>query len=191
MRAWLVPPLAMLVALVACATAFAHPSLTPAVIEAGTTQTLSLAVPTEKADVTTTQVEVVPPEGFEIEAFVAAEGWERIIERAGGGDTARISKVVFNGGETPAGEAALFQIVGTTAEAGDYDFEIRQSYSDGSVVSWTGEPGTETQAARLEAQTTLGGGGGTLAVVAFVIATAALVAGAIALLLGVGNRDLA
>jgi uncharacterized protein YcnI len=190
-RAWLVPPLAIALALVLSAAAFAHPSVSPAVVELGATQTFALAVPTEKEGVTTTQVELLPPAGFEIEAFVPVAGWERTAERAGTGETARVSKVVWTGGKTPAGEATVFQIVGTAAEAKTYAFGVRQTYSDGTVVSWTGGAGSETQAARLEAQTTLGGGGGTLAVVAFVIATAALVAGAIALLLQVGNRDLA
>jgi uncharacterized protein YcnI len=191
MPRWLAPPLAVVVALLICASAAAHPSLSPPVVQQGVSQLFTLAVPTEKEGVTTTQIEITPPEGFAIEAFVAAPGWKRAAEQSGGGEDVVIRKATFTGGATPSGEAAVIEFVGHATEASTYDFRVRQTYSDGTVVSWTGEPTSETPAARIEAKTQLGGGSGTLAIVAFVIATAALVAGAIALLLQAGNRELA
>ena len=191
MPRWLVPPLAVAAALVICASASAHPSLSPPLVEQGTSQTFTLAVPTEKDGVTTTQIEVTPPEGFAIEAFVPAQGFKRTAEQTGSGEELVIRKATFTGGATPSGEAAVIQFVGHATEATTYDFGVRQTYSDGTVVSWTGAQTSETPAARIEAKSQIGGGSGTLAIVAFVIATAALVAGAIALLLQAGNRELA
>ncbi|MDA0182601.1 DUF1775 domain-containing protein [Solirubrobacter phytolaccae] len=191
MPRWLVPPLAVLAALVICASAFAHPSLSPPLVEQGVSQLFTLAVPTEKDGVTTTQIELTPPEGFAIEAFVPAQGWKRTADQSGSGEDVVIRKATFTGGATPSGEAAVIQFVGYATEASAYDFRVRQTYSDGTVVSWTGEPSSETPAARVEAKAQIGGGSGSLAIIAFVIATAALVAGAIALLLQAGNRDLA
>lgn len=191
MPRWLVSPLAVVAALVLCASASAHPSLSPPLAEQGTSQTFTLAVPTEKEGVTTTQIELTPPEGFAIEAFVPAAGWKRTADQTGSGEDVIIRKATFTGGATPSGEAAVIQFVGHGAEAGDYEFRVRQTYSDGTVVAWTGGEGSETPAARVEVKAQIGGGSGSLAIIAFVIATVALVAGAIALLLQAGNRELA
>jgi len=191
MPRWLVPPLAVAVSLVICASASAHPSLSPPLAELGVSQTFTLAVPTEKEGVTTTQIELTPPEGFAIEAFVPAAGWKRAADQTGSGEDVVIRKATFTGGATPSGEAAVIQFVGHATEATTYAFQVRQTYSDGTVVSWTGEETSETPAARIEAKSQIGGGSGSLAIIAFVIATAALVAGAIALLLHAGNRELA
>lgn len=191
MPRWLVPPLVVIAALVLCAGASAHPSVSPPLAEQGTSQTFTLAVPTEKEGVTTTQIELTPPEGFAIEAFVPASGWKRTADQTGSGEDVIIRKATFTGGATPSGEAAVIQFVGHGAEAGDYEFRVRQTYSDGTVVAWTGGEGSETPAARVEVKAQIGGGSGSLAVIAFVIATVALVAGAIALLLQAGNRELA
>jgi hypothetical protein len=93
----------------------------------------------------------------------------------------------------PTGEAALLQFVGDVGAAEDYAFKVRQTYSDGTVVDWTGAAGSDTPAPTVEAKTSLGGrGSSTLATVAFIIATLALVGAAIALLLKAGEgRDLA
>lgn len=191
MPRWLVSPLAVVAALVLCASASAHPSLSPPLAEQGTSQTFTLAVPTEKEGVTTTQIELTPPEGFAIEAFVPAAGWKRTADQTGSGEDVIIRKATFTGGATPSGEAAVIQFVGHGAEVGDYEFRVRQTYSDGTVVAWTGGEGSETPAARVEVKAQIGGGSGSLAIIAFVIATVALVAGAIALLLQAGNRELA
>jgi hypothetical protein len=101
--------------------------------------------------------------------------------------------VTWSGGSVPTGEAALLQFVGDVGEARSYDFKVRQTYSDGSVVDWAGAAGSETPAPRVEAKTSLGGGGSaTLATAAFIIATLAFVGAAIALLLKAGEgRELA
>ena len=191
MPRWLVPPLAVVTALVLCASASAHPSLSPPLVEQGISQTFTLAVPTEKEGVTTTEIELTPPAGFSIEAFVPAPGWKRTADQSGSGEDLVIRKATFTGGATPTGEAAVIQFVGHGTEEATYDFRVRQTYSDGTVVAWTGGEGSETPAARVEIKAQIGGGSGSLAIIAFVIATAALVAGAIALLLQAGNRELA
>jgi uncharacterized protein YcnI len=174
-------------------SAFAHATLSPPTVLARTSQVFTLAVPTEKEGVTTTQIELTPPAGFAIDSFVAAAGWKRTTEQTGAAEDTAIRKATWTGGSVPTGEAAILQFVGDVGAAADYDFKIRQTYSDGSVVDWTGTPGSETPAPRIEARTSLGGGGSsTLATISFVIATVALVGAAIALLLIAGKgRELA
>ncbi len=69
--------LATLMALAFPASAFAHAEISPPDVESGKTQLFTLAVPTEKEGVTTTTIELTPPEGFAIDSFVPADGWQR------------------------------------------------------------------------------------------------------------------
>ncbi|HEY6888678.1 MAG TPA: DUF1775 domain-containing protein [Solirubrobacter sp.] len=174
-------------------SASAHAIISPPTVLARTSQVFTLAVPTEKEGATTVQIELTPPAGFGIDSFAAAPGWTRKTDQSGQGEEVEIRKVTWSGGKVPTGEAALLQFVGDVGDAKDYVFKVRQTYSDGTVVDWTGAAGSDTPAPTIEAKTSLGGGGSsTLATIAFVIATLALVAAAIALLLKAGEgRDLA
>ena len=182
---------AIALSLLFATSASAHAVISPPVVTSGTTQVFTLAVPTEKAGATTTQIELTPPEGFAIDSFVAASGWTRKTDQSGSGEDVVVRKATWTGGSTPTGEAAVFQFVGHPDAANKYTFKVRQTYSDGSVVDWTGDEASQEPAPVVEAKATLGGGGG-LATISFVIATVALVLGAIAVLLVAGKgRELA
>ena len=49
-----------------------------------------------------------------------------------------ITKVTWDGGDVPAGEATAFQFLGSADSSETYTFGVRQTYSDGSVVDWNG-----------------------------------------------------
>ena len=68
--------LAALAALVVVGGASAHAHVSPPVVVASESQVYTLAVPTEKEDADTTQIELTVPEGFSIDSFVAAPGLE-------------------------------------------------------------------------------------------------------------------
>jgi uncharacterized protein YcnI len=174
-------------------SASAHAIVSPSTVLAHSSQVFTLAVPTEKEGATTTQIELTPPAGFGIDSFAAAPGWKRTTDQSGSGEEVEIRKVTWAGGAVPSGEAAMLQFVGDVGAAKDYVFKIRQTYSDGTVVDWTGAADGDTPAPKVEAKSSLGGGGSsTLATIAFVIAVLALVAAAISLLLKAGEgRDLA
>ena len=57
-------------------SAFAHANVSPAVVLAKNAQVFALAVPTEKENAFTTQVELTPPSGFSIDSFAPARGLE-------------------------------------------------------------------------------------------------------------------
>ncbi len=174
------PALVAVAALVITAAAGAHAKVSPPVVLAKAGQVFTLAVPTEKDNATTTAVELVPPSGFGIDSFGAAPGWKREVKQTGSGEDAVITSVTWSGGSVPTGEAALFSFIGSADKAGDYTFAVRQTYSDGSVVTWTGPESSDTPAPVVTAKSSLGGGGSsTLALVALVLgAVALLVAGA-------------
>ncbi len=101
-----------------------------------------------------------------------------------------IQKVVWSGGKVPTGEDAFFQFLATPDSSKTYTFQVRQTYSDGTVVDWTGPESSDTPAPTIEAKSSLGGGGSsTLAIVALVVGALGLVVGLVALF--AGRRSLA
>jgi len=179
-------------ALILASSAFAHAELSPAVALAKHLQLFTLAVPTEKENATTTKVEFTPPSGFGIDSFVPSPGWTRNVKSTGSGESATIQQVTWAGGKVPTLEDAVFQFLASPAGAKTYSFKVRQTYSDGSVVDWTGPESSDTPAPQVEAKSSLGGGGSsTLAIIALVVGVFALVAAFIGLFTGGGKRSLA
>lgn len=181
-------------ALVLAGGAWAHAEISPAIFQAGEGREFVLAVPTESADATTTTVELTPPSGFQMFGFAPTPGWRRTVDQTGTGEDATITKVTWSGGSVPEGEYARFPFTGNGDDVETYAFEVRQTYSDGSVVDWSGPEDSDEPAARVEAVEELGGGGGggsdTLAILALVVGGLGLVAG-VAALLTRGKRSLA
>src|SRR5205085_11699190 len=142
-------------------------------------QVFTLAVPTEEDNATTTTIEFTPPSGFAIDSFVPAVGWTRKVDQSGSGENAVVTKVTWSGGKTPTGEDSAFQFLAQPNSAKEYTFQVRQTYSDGKVVDWTGPESSDTPAPTVKAVSSLGGGGGST------LAIGALVVGALGLLLGI------
>ena len=162
------------------------------VVEAKQLQLFSLAVPTEKENLTTTKVELTVPQGFGIDSFVPAPGWKREVQQTGSGEDAVIQKVTWTGGSVPTEEDSLFQFLASPSSSKTYTFAVRQTYSDGSVVDWTGPESSDSPSPTVEAKASLGGSGSsTLAIVALVVAGAALVVAIVGLLSRKGGRSLA
>jgi uncharacterized protein YcnI len=173
-------------------SAWAHARISPVVVEAKQLQLFSLAVPTEKDNLTTTKIELTVPQGFGIDSFVPTPGWKREVQQTGSGENAVIQKVIWTGGSVPTEEDSLFQFLASPSSSKTYTFAVRQTYSDGSVVDWTGPESSDSPSPTVEAKASLGGGGSsTLAIVALVVAGAALVVAIVGLLSRNGGRSLA
>ena len=182
--------LVALAALTFGATAFAHARISPPVAAAKESQVFTLAVPTEKENAQTTSVELTLPAGFSIDSFVPAAGWNRVVRSTGAGEAAVIQKVTWTGGSEPTGEDATLSFLALAGASKTYTFSVRQTYSDGSVVDWTGPESSDAPAPTLKAVSSLGGGTSTLSIVALAVAAIALVA-AVGGLLARGGRTLA
>src|SRR3989442_9625755 len=175
-------------ALALAGSAFAHAIVGPAVVVSKKGQFFTLAVPTEKANAATTKVELTLPSGFSIDSFAPAPGWKRDAQTTGTGANTVIQKVTWSGGNVPTEEDAGFQFLPSTDAAKTYAFTVRQTYSDGSVVDWSGPESADTPAPTIEAKSSLGGGGGNaLGIVAVALAVLALVV-AVAVLVGESRR---
>jgi uncharacterized protein YcnI len=179
-------------ALVLTVVAFAHANVSPPVAAAKKGQLFTLAVPTEKEDAATTKVELTPPAGFSIDSFAPAPGWTREVQSTGSGEKTEIQKVTWSGGNVPHEEAAVFQFIGQTDAAKTYALQVRQTYSDGSVVDWSGPESSDEPAPRIEAKASLGGGGGskTLEIVALALAGLAIIVAVSGLFAGSGRRTI-
>jgi uncharacterized protein YcnI len=177
--------------LVGAGSAWAHAEVSPAIAPAKHAQVYTLAVPTEKENAQTTQIELTVPDGFGIDSFVPSPGWKRNVQQTGSGEEAVIQKVTWTGGKVPTGEDAAFSFLATATSSKTYTFQVRQTYSDGSVVDWAGPESSDTPAPTVEAKSSFGGGGSsTLALIALIIGAVGVVVGGVALLAG-GRRALA
>ena len=191
---------AMIAAIAAAAfpaSALAHAEISPKVALSGQLQLFSLAVPTEKDNVTTTKVVLSVPAGFAIDSFVPAPGWQRALRQTGNGDNAVIQQVTWTGGHVPTGEDSLFQFLAQPAANKTYTFTVEQTYSDGQLVTWNGSESSDSPAPTIEAKSSLGGGGGglsALTLIALIVGLLGLLAGGFALASGgrgEGGRPLA
>ena len=170
MRMALTACAAVALTLVLAARASAHAVLSPPVAQAKVSQQLTLSVPTEEAGATTTEVELTVPDGLSIDSFEPAPGWKRTEQASGAGEERVIRKVTWSGGKVPTGEDAVFRFNASLAAAKTYEVAVRQTYSDGKVVDWTGSESSDTPAPRIEAVSSLGGGSSsTLSIVALVV----------------------
>jgi uncharacterized protein YcnI len=167
---------AALTALAVAATASAHAHVSPPVGLTGGSQAFTLSVPTEKEDANTTKIELIPRAGFSIGSVAPAPGWTIAIDKTGESDEATVNRVTWSGGDVPLGQAAFLQFLGSSKDAGTYSVEVRQTYSDGSVVDWSGDEGSDTPAPTVELKSSLGGGSSSsvLGIVALVVAGVAL-----------------
>lgn len=179
-------------ALAVCSSAWAHAHVSPPIVQSGESQVFTLAVPTEKEDAGTTAIELTPPEGFSIDSFLPAPGWKRDVQSTGSGEDAAIEKVTWSGGDVPPGEATGFQFLGRADSDETYSFQVRQTYSDGSVVDWSGPESADTPAPVIEAKASLGGDGFSfLSLVALILAVVALLVALGSLFMRSGGRSLA
>lgn len=172
------------------AIASAHAIVGPSVSLSGKLQLYSLAVPTEKEGLTTSKIVLTVPSGFGIDSFVPPPvGWTRSVTQTGSGASAVITQVTWSGGKTPTGEDSLFQFLAEPSTAKTYTFNVQQTYSDGSIVSWSGPESSDAPAPTIDVTSSVGGGGGSsvLSIVALILSLLALALGAFALL-GGGTR---
>ena len=153
--------LASVAALVTAAAASAHAIVSPPVVLEGRSQQFTLSVPTEEDGATTTRIELTVPAGFAIDSFEPAPGWKESVQVTGSGESAVVQKVVWTGGAVPTGQDSVFRFNASPTDAGTYSFDVRQTYSNGKVVDWSGPGSSDTPAPTLESVGALGGGGGT------------------------------
>ncbi len=180
-------------ALAVAASASAHAIVSPPVAIDKTLQQFTLSVPTEEAGATTTKIVLTVPPGFAIDSFEPTPpGWKQQVQANGSGDSAVVQTVTWTGGATPTDEDSVFRFNASTSGAKTYTFDVRQTYSNGKVVDWSGTEASDTPAPTVEAVSSLGGGGSsTLTIVALALGGLALVVSVVGLVARSGGREIA
>ena len=182
MRTALLAAAAALVMLVLADAAFAHAVVSPPVAKAKTLQQFTLSVPTEEEGATTTKIELTVPDGFSIDSFAPSPGWKREVQATGSGEEAVVQKVTWSGGKVPTDEDSVFQFNADGTSDKTYTFKVRQTYSNGKVVDWSGPESSDTPAPLVEAASSISGSStSTLTIVALVLGAAGVVLGIVAL----------
>jgi uncharacterized protein YcnI len=193
-RTALVVAVAGTVGLLPAAVASAHARISPPVSIANKLQLYSLAVPTEKSGATTTKIVMTVPAGFGIDSFVPPPPGVTMSQHStGSGHNAVVTQVTWTGLRTPTGQDSLFEFLAQPASAKTYTFQVRQTYSDGSIVNWTGSESSAAPAPTIEVLSSFGGGGvSLLTIIALIVGVLGLLAGGFALVSrGGGGRPLA
>lgn len=136
----------------------------------------TVRVPNESDTGSTTRVEVRIPEGLEASRYQPKPGWTMSIDDG---------LLTIEGGAIAPGQFEEFRFQARNPDAsGPISFAAIQTYDDGEVVNWTGEPGSDSPASVVEigAGADGSGGDGPLTITALIVGTLGLVAGAVALL---------
>lgn len=169
--------LAGALALAAATVASAHAIMSPAVAKANALQQFTLSVPTEESGAITTKIELTVPSSFAIDSFEPAPApWKMSTQTTGSGESTVVQKVTWTGGNTPTNFDSVFRFNASIPKSGTVVFHVRQTYSNGKVVDWSGPETSDTPAPRIEALSSFGGGGTSIvAIIALVLGAAALV----------------
>ena len=176
MRTALLAAAAAAVMLVLATPAFGHAIMSPPVAKAKVDQQFTLSVPTEEEGATTTEIELTVPDGLSIDSFEPAPGWQRTEQASGSGEERVIQKVTWTGGKVPTDEDAVFRFNGSLDSSRTFSVPVRQTYSNGKVVDWTGSESSDTPAPQIEGVSDLGGSSSSsLAIIALILAGIAVV----------------
>jgi uncharacterized protein YcnI len=143
-----------LLALAAPLSASAHVTVDPGQAEAGSFSLITVKVPNESATESTTRVELTIPEAtpFGFVSYVPVPGWStelvkttlaEPVETIYGEITEAVTTVIWtadSGSEITDGQIQLFPLsVGPVPDTGSITLAADQTYSDGTVVSWSEE----------------------------------------------------
>lgn len=127
--------------LTVASVAWAHTTVSPEQVSAGSAETFAVSTPGEK-EIPIVEERVEVPRGFEVTGVSSPDGWQSSVK----GDS-----VVWTGGEIPEGEEQEFTFEAQVpAQAGEYVWKAFDTYEDGSVSEWTGAPDSDNPASITE-----------------------------------------
>jgi uncharacterized protein YcnI len=181
----------LVAALALAPSAFAHAELFPNSIPSGDGYLLNLAVPNEKDNASTTQIQITMPADFDLEHVANVPGWTATVagQHMVNGEMEGGNSITWKG-KLEGTQLAVLPFAGVPKKAQDYAFTVRQTYSDGSVVLWSGDESSDTPAARITAtaEGSSSGGGSdsskTIAIIALIVGGLGLVVGGAGLVSG-------
>ncbi|WMT41468.1 YcnI family protein [Paenibacillus sp. D2_2] len=123
--------------------ASAHVTVSPNSSAPGSWETYSIKIPSEK-DLPTTKIALKVPEGFDFKQYQPVPDWKVELTKDESGKITTVTWSAEKDGIGP-GEFQKFEFVGKNPDhEADLAWNAFQYYSDGSIVEWTGEEGSDT-----------------------------------------------
>ena len=120
--------------------AFAHVVVKPAEVGIAARQNFAVSVPTEE-DNPTVSVRLVLPDGLKSVRPNVKPGWNIEIVKAGEGENARVSEIIWSGASIPVDQRDEFVFSAQApAQATSLVWKAYQTYENGDVVSWDQDP---------------------------------------------------
>ncbi len=126
--------------------AFAHAVVKPNQAGVGAFTDFTLGVPSEK-DAATVGVKLMIPAGLQNISPIVKPGWKIDVKQSpdpsgakddDGNPAMIVSEIDWSGGQVPAHQKDFFMFSAQVpSKEGELDWKVEQTYSDGSVVSWT------------------------------------------------------
>ena len=146
-------------ALLAVGASQAHVTVHPNALPAGGFTVINVQVPNERGNASTVRVDVQFPNGIYVASPSVMPGWKaRVITKKlsqpieiepGFSVSSRVDRIVFSGGRIGPGQFLSFpvSIKAPPAKAGTLlTFKALQTYSNGEVVRWIGNPSADEPA---------------------------------------------
>jgi len=120
--------------LLTCTAVWAHMDIEPKMTLPNRWETFVVSVPTE-TDTPTVEVQLMIPEGFEVEAVGHRPDWDMAIQRNQQGI---VRAIVWSGGQIPPLTFEEFKILAKVPKGpGSYEWQARQRYSGEQDSAWT------------------------------------------------------
>jgi uncharacterized protein YcnI len=152
--------LAALTAALLAPSAAAHVTLNPDAVPADSFSRFAIRVPTERG-VPTLKLTVRIPEGLTFVSFQPKPGWKRTVQIVklskpvtveGETVTERVGTVTWSGGKIGPGEFDEFGLSAHVPNSPGREliFPAVQTYSNGEVVRWIGDPSADEPAPRVK-----------------------------------------
>ena len=124
-------------------SASAHVTVKPQVSAPGAWETYMIKVPVEK-DVNTTKIALKVPTDVEFSSYQPVPGWEVTLDKDASGKTKTITWTATDAG-IAAGQFQQFNFVAKNPDKeAKAAWDAYQYYTDGSIVEWTGEEGSDS-----------------------------------------------
>jgi uncharacterized protein YcnI len=122
---------------------YAHVTVRPSQAGVASFQTFTIGVPVEKS-FATIALRLEIPDTLQYVSPNVKPGWKIEIKKAGEGENAKVTELIWTGGTIPAGfrDEFLFS-ARVPAEEITLSWKAYQTYADGSVVSWDLAPDAE------------------------------------------------
>lgn len=148
-KKWVVSFIALFLIVAFASVASAHVTVHPEESSTDAWEKYSVRIPVEK-DMNTTEVELKIPEGIDLVNVMPEENWDYEFEKDENDIITAVTWTTTDDGIGPNEFSEFFFVASNPSEPGEFSWEAYQTYEDGSVVEWTGDPDADEPASVTE-----------------------------------------